>query len=165
MLRMSNIASRGGVSYYDGRITLLFRYPISKEDGTMRRRLAKWMGLPVVAVVAGLLVTACEKEQEEEQAQEIPADISGVWAGGSTAPNGDTEGLTVTIAQNGNNISGTLALEHSGSFTVSGTYASGEFNGSIPGSTMHLTFRGNSASGTSTITESGETYTINVTKQ
>jgi len=120
----------------------------------------------VVPVLAGMLVAACEKAEEEEpQEQEIPTDISGVWSGGSTAPNGDTEGLTATLQQSGSNVSGTLALEHSGTFNLSGTYVNGELNGSIPGSTMRLTFRGNSASGTSTITDSGETYTINLTKQ
>jgi len=130
----------------------------------MNRLNCAVVGFLAAIVAVGLLATGCEREEEEDSG-EVPADISGTWVGGATAANGDVEGMRMDIRQQGSDVSGLLIMEHSGSFSFAGTYVNGVMDATIPGSTIHLVFRGSTARGSSTTPDSGDTFTLRLTKR
>ena len=86
---------------------------------------------------------------------EQSTDISGTWTG-SVSGYGETVHITMTIAQAGNNVSGTYVLTSNGDTEggeVTGTYSDGSgsfqfFHEGAPVVTGEFTFDGNNATGT-----------------
>jgi hypothetical protein len=95
------------------------------------------------------------KNGDTAPAEEQSMDISGTWTG-SVSGYGETVNITMTIAQAGNNVSGTYVLTNNGdteSGEVTGTCSDGSgsfqfYHEGTPVVTGEFTFEGNNATGT-----------------